>query len=150
MDMNEGEAKAVVRSLKKVAEKKDIRFLTKGAYQLITLKMGFIAHFNLCGFQSVYQDLREFFLRLQTSEYSNERDYNLREADRQEKDSDFKKWYGQENQKNTAWVIREIVRIAREHEKEVAEVFGKQQMTEELSTASTLAEKYGYQLVSRE
>ena len=113
MEISKNTARAIVENIRKVAVKKDISFLSKQAYEFITLKMGFIAHYDLYGFQLVYKDLREFFLRLQTSEYSNDKNYNLREADRQENDSDFKKWYGEENQKNTAWVMREIIKIAR-------------------------------------
>ena len=149
MDISEKQAHTIVGNVKKVAREKNIGHLSRNAYEFITLKMGFIAHYNLAGFQQEYQDLRDFFRRLQTSEYSNDTDYNLRGADRQETDNDFRKWYGHENQKNTAWVIREIVRIARQHEEEVEEYFRKRQMTKELSAARTLALKYGYQVVKK-
>lgn len=146
MELTTAEAKALVRNIKKLAEERNIDFLNKSAYQFITLKMGFIAHYDLYGFREVYRDLREFFLELQTSEYSNSKDYNLREADRQESDSDFKKWYGEANQKNTAWTIREIIRIARNYEKEIDEHFGEKEKEAELKQANVLASKYGYSL----
>ena len=147
MELTMVKAKRIVRNIKKIAEEKNIDFLTKPTYQFITLKLGFIAHYNRFGFVEVYRDLRKFFYRLQTSEYSNDEDYNLRWADRQENDSDFKKWYGEQNQKNTAWTIREIVRIAKQYEKEIGEYFDEKQKEAELKHAEVLASKYGYSLV---
>lgn len=147
MELTINKAKAVVRCIRKVAQEKNIDFLTRPAYQFITLKLGFIAHYDLSGFREVYRDLREFFSRLQTSEYSNDKDYNIRWADRQENDSDFNKWYGEENQKNTAWTIREIVKIARQYEKEITDHFNEKQKEAELKQAEVLAGKHGYSLV---
>ena len=71
----------------------------------------------------------------------------MRWADSQENDSDFRKWYGEDNQKNTAWVIREIIRIAREYEKKINEYFDEKQKEAELEQANTLASKHGYSLI---
>ncbi len=146
MDLTSDKARRIVSNIRKVVREKNIDFLSKAAYQFIILKMGFIAHYDLHGFRCAYSDLRSFLLRLQTSEYSNDKDYNLRSAERQEGDLDFKKWYGEENQKSTAWAIREIVMIAREYEKEIATCLDERQKQEELKYAGALAAKYGYSL----
>ena len=146
MELNIDKEIAIAKNIKRVAEEKDINLLNKPAYQFIILKMGFIAHYDIFGFREVYKDLREFFSRLQTSEYSNDKDYNLRWADSQENDSDFNKWYGEDNQKNTAWVIREIIRIAREYEEKINEYFDGKQKEDELKEAGVLASKHGYSL----
>ncbi len=146
MELTEKKAQALAKNVEAVARKKDIKVLSKDAYEFIILKMGFIAHYNLFGFQDVYEDLREFFLRLQTGEYSRERDYNLDQAERQANDLFFKNNYGEENQKNTAWLMKELVNIARRYENEVGEHFNNKEKDKDLSVAKKLAGKYGYEL----
>ena len=90
-----------------------------------------------------------FFLKLQTGEYSREIDHNLEQADRQEKDLFFKKNYGEENQKNTAWLMREIVHIARKYEREIDEHFGSREKKKDLSAARRLAGKHGFELTAK-
>lgn len=104
--------KAIVASVQRVFNGVGIDALTKNAYQFITLHMGFIAHYDLNGFKYAYEDLKEFSKALLTSEYSRDEHYNLREADRQENDTDFKKWYGEAYQKSVAKTIRAIVEVA--------------------------------------
>lgn len=147
MELTMEKARRIAENIKKVAEERNIDLLNKRGYQFITMKMGFIAHYDLHGFREVYRDLRKFFLRLQTSEYSNDNEHNLRSADREENDLDFRKWYGEDSQKSTAWAIREIVTVAREYEKEIGEVFGEREKAAELRYAEELASKYGYSLI---
>jgi hypothetical protein len=104
---------ALERTICQVFQKGDIRLLTKATYNFITLNMGFIAHYDLQGFQCDYADLDLFRKSLQTSEYSEDPDYNLRRADRCESDRDFLKWYGEAYCKSEAEGIRRIVAIAR-------------------------------------
>jgi hypothetical protein len=147
MDFN---MKHILKNVEDVFKSKDISRLSKQSYQFITLYMGFIAHYDLHGFRNEYADLRDFAKRLQTSEYSNDPDYNLRQADREETDADFRKRYGEEKQKEKAETIREIVKIARKHEKETNEYFGNLQRLEEISIAKGIAEKYGLKLTKME
>ena len=91
----------------------DIRKLNNPTYKFITLHMGFIAHYNLGGFQDEYRNVEELKHKLQTSEYSNDYDYNLREANRQETDRQFNEWYGEAYCRSKAEGIRAIVGVAR-------------------------------------
>ena len=47
----------IVNSVKRVFEKNDIQQLTKQAYEFLYLSSGFIAHYNLYGFQSTYENV---------------------------------------------------------------------------------------------
>jgi len=102
------------RNIREVFKSGDIGKLTKGAYQFITLHMGFIAHYDLYGFQCAYADLELFREMLQRSEYSNDPNYNLNWADRKETDRDFLKWNGYPYCHSVAEGIRQIVKTARE------------------------------------
>ncbi len=146
MEMTEKKAQVIAKNVEAVARKKDIKVLSMDAYEFIILKMGFIAHYNLFGFHDAYEDLREFFLRLQTGEYSREKDYNLDQAERQANDLFFKNNYGEENQKNTAWLMKELVNIARRYEEEIKEHFNSIEMKKDLSAAKLLAGKHGFKL----
>ena len=75
--------------------------------------MGFIAHYDVFGFQCVYAGLDLFREKLQTSEYSDRLDYNLDWADRYEGDRDFNKWYGPAYCRSVAEGIRAIIAVTR-------------------------------------
>jgi hypothetical protein len=49
-----------VKSIEKVLKKKDLKYLTKEAYNFIILRCGSIAHFNIEGWRYHYRDLRDF------------------------------------------------------------------------------------------
>jgi len=98
----------------------DIDKLNKYTYTFIIDHMGFIAHYDLIGFQCTYADLDEFREKLQTSEYSNRPDYNLDWADRYEGDRDFIKWYGSAYCKSVAEGIKHIIAVARNQHKQEA------------------------------
>ena len=72
---------ALRNNIQSVFKNKDITKLNKPTYTFITLYMGFIAHYDLQGFQSTYKDLRDFVKRLQTSEYSSDKNYNMTQVD---------------------------------------------------------------------
>ncbi len=96
----------------------DIRRLNKVTYNFIILEMGFIAHYDLAGFKDAYRDLTMFREMLQTSEYSRDPDYNLRQATRYEHDRDFIKWYGERYCRSVAEGIRAIVAATRRQSKQ--------------------------------
>jgi hypothetical protein len=59
-----------VKSIEKVLKKKDLKYLTKEAYNFIILKCGSIAHFSIDGWRYYYRDLRDFLdLFLVKNEY---------------------------------------------------------------------------------
>ncbi|MBU1082553.1 MAG: hypothetical protein KKB59_18850 [Spirochaetes bacterium] len=147
--LTDKEAKLIVASVERVCTKLDINYLTESAYQFITLHMSFIAHYNSHGFKAEYDDLRKFLSALQTGELTKERDWNLRKADRQETDVDFLKWYGEENQKNVAFVIREIVKIARKHEAQAEAAEDRKEKAYKITLAKVIANKYGLTLVTQ-
>jgi len=49
-----------VKSIEKVLKKRDLKYLTKEAYNYITLRCGSIAHFSIDGWRYYYRDLRDF------------------------------------------------------------------------------------------
>lgn len=102
------------RNIREVFKSGDIGKLTKETYDFITQHMGFIAHYDLYGFQGEYADLELFREKLQTSEYSEDPKHNLRWADQQETDRDFLKWYGYPYCHSVAEGIRRIVKAAKE------------------------------------
>jgi len=121
----EGEWKAYnVRALEQnvalVFRTGDMQRLNKPTYTFIIDNMGFIAHYDLIGFQCVYADLDEFRERLQTSEYSENLDYNLDWAGRYEGDRDFNKWYGPAYCRSVAEGIRHIITVARSQLRQTA------------------------------
>lgn len=53
------QADLIVASLRKVFQTGDIEHLTKAAYNFVMLSSGFIAHYNLHGFRSVYSNVND-------------------------------------------------------------------------------------------
>ena len=103
---------ALDQNIARVFFEENIRKLNKPTYQFIIAHMGFIAHYDLRGFQGEYQDLDHFRYTLQTSEYSGDLNYNLQQAQRFENDRDFNKWYGAAYCASVAAGIRRIVEHA--------------------------------------
>lgn len=112
--------KALEQNVALVFKTGDIGKLNKPTYTFIIGHMGFIAHYDLIGFQCEYADLDEFRERLQTSEYSKRLDYNLDWANRYEGDRDFNKWYGPAYCKSVTEGIRHIIAVARNQHKQAA------------------------------
>ena len=50
----------VVKNFRKVIESRDINAMTKELYQFLNLHCGFIAHYDINGFKSVYSPPKEF------------------------------------------------------------------------------------------
>ena len=103
---------ALDQNIARVFFEEDIGKLNKPTYQFIIAHMGFIAHYDLRGFQGEYQDLDHFG---PCSRRPRVRDpnYNLQQAQRFENDRDFDKWYGQVYCHSVADGIRRIVKQAR-------------------------------------
>jgi hypothetical protein len=137
---------AIVKNIEQIFKNADIKYLNKPTYQFIINSMGFIAHYDLYGFQSVYADLRKFAVKLQTSEYSSQTNYNLNWADSIERDKEFEEWHGKPYNKSKADVIRGIVAVAKKYEQEIFADFDEQEKNEEISQARALAKKHGFKL----
>ena len=110
--------KALKQNMALVFQTGDIGKLNKPTYTFIINHMGFIAHYDLNGFQCNYGYLDEFREKLQTSEHSKLLDYNLNWADRYAGDRDFNKWYGAAYCKSVAEGIRGIIAVARNQHKQ--------------------------------
>ena len=106
---------ALDQNIARVFFEENIGKLNKPTYEFIISHMGFIAHYDLRGFQGEYQDLDHFRTMLQTGEGSGDLNYNynLQQAQRFENDRDFDKWYGQAYCHSVADGIRRIVKQAR-------------------------------------
>lgn len=139
--------KAIVKNIEQIFKNGDIKYLKHPAYEFIHQHMGFIAHYDLYGFQSEYADLRKLVIFLQTSEYARNKDYNLTWADSVEQDRQFEEWYGKLYNQSKADAIRGIVEVARKYEQEIFAKFDAQKKEEEISQAKALAEKHGLKLV---
>lgn len=50
----------VVKNFRKVIESRDIKNMTKELYQFLNLHCGFIAHYDINGFKSVYSTPKQF------------------------------------------------------------------------------------------
>ena len=135
--------RTISSNIELVFKKQDIFKLNKPTYNFIVCHMGFIAHYNLGGFQHTYQDLREFAIKLQSSEYSNYLDYNLQEAKRLENDKDFREWYGEKYNRSKANAIRLIIGVVRKYESKINTVFTDKERIGDLVFASKLAGKHG-------
>jgi hypothetical protein len=103
--------KAIVNNLKLVFRTRDINKLNGTAYHFISQHMGFIAHYDINGFKSVYEDVQSFAQTLETSEYSKDLDYNLKWATKRETGTGY---YGDAAyNKSIAETIRGIIEAAR-------------------------------------
>jgi hypothetical protein len=101
--------------------------------------MGFIAHYNLYGFQEEYRDLRDFCHKLQTSEYSTDFNYNLTQANRYE----HRTAYGDAYNQSIAQAIRGIVALARRYQPQVEAIFAQLEREQDLAEVKRILAKYG-------
>ena len=150
MELTETQSKRIIANVKRVLAEEDISPLAKPAYHLITQYMGFIAHYDLGGFQNTYRDLREFCHALLTSEHSNNENYNLDwadELDRRYKADPTSRGCGQPPGVTDA--IRGICAVARAYAPTITAHGDNAQRDAELRHAADLAAKYGMVLAAR-
>ena len=150
MELTETQGKRIVANVRHVFTGASIGALNKQAYHLITLHMGFIAHFNLAGFQNSYDDLRLFARSLQTSEYGRGRDHNVDwadELDHRYADDPTNRGCGQPP--TVTATSRGIVLLAHEFEGEMQTVFGERERDDELALAQRIANKHGVTITSK-
>lgn len=100
--------KAILNNVELIYKTNNITKLNKPTYQFISLLSGFIAHYDLYGFQNYYEDVRQLAEELSC-------DFFLSDATRDETDSDFAKWYGYEYNHSKAEIKRGLVKLSRQY-----------------------------------
>jgi len=100
--------KSILGNVELVFKTGDITKLNQPAYNFIMLMSGFIAHYNLAGFQEAYHNVED--LRKQLDDNSI-----LNDADRDETDGDFERWYGKAYNQSKAEIKRGLVALARKY-----------------------------------
>lgn len=109
-------SKAIVSNISQVFETQDITKLNKPTYQFVANLSGFIAHYDLYGFQSNYEDLRSFSDDLLPA-------CSESEARRLGEDLDFIKWYGKSYCKSEADALNGIREVVTKYQSKVANSF---------------------------
>ena len=104
--------KAIEQNIRLVMRTGDISKLNGKTYHIIYQLMGFIAHYNLGGFRSEYEDIEEFRKRLQCSEMGNDFGENDRNAIRLT-ERWFVEQYGMAYCNSEKLAIQAIVKAAR-------------------------------------
>ena len=100
--------KPILGNVELVFKTGDITKLNQTAYDFIMLMNGFIAHYDLSGFQATYHNVED--LRKQLDD-----NYILHDADRDETDGSFEKWYGKAYNQSKAEIKRGLVALARKY-----------------------------------
>ncbi len=134
--------RAIAGNVERVFKCRNIDKLNGPAYKFIIGHMGFIAHYDINGFKSEYADLRDFAKKLQSGELTCDAGYNLKNADRHERDADFAKWYGPAYNKSKANAMRGIVAVVRQHTAEIEKDFTEREKTHDLALAGALIKKW--------
>jgi hypothetical protein len=109
------DVKNIVASVKRVFKTGDISKLTKKAYDHIIQHMGFIAHYNLYGFQAEYSNIQKFAETLMKSENSQNYNYNWHLRARYVRDPFFGNAYGMDYCHSVADANTEILRAAMDY-----------------------------------
>jgi len=118
----ESKVARIIKNVEAVLKSEDADRLSDEAYKFISLKMGFIAHYNLFGFRDVYRNnIREFAEGLLCGEghiHGNMAGLtdvapNEHEADRMVQDKFFTDSYGSEYCQRSAEALRGICKAAR-------------------------------------
>ncbi len=135
---------AILRSVKQVLESGDITQLTQAAYKHITLHMGFIAHCDLAGFQGAYRDVAHFARRLLSSEYTNDRDRNRRDADRYTRVPYFAEQYGRAYCQSVVDCNAGIVALAEANLARLVREARQSERQNKMSLLARLAEELGF------
>ncbi len=138
--------KGILNSVRKILEFGDIRHLTKDAYEHIILHMGFIAHFSRDGFVDTYRNVALFAEKLLTSEYSNQLDYNTKEAKRYATDPHFAEQYGDAYCQSVVACNVGVVQLAQKHLARLQNESNQNQKQEELKQMQAIAKKYNYKV----
>lgn len=127
---------SILNNLKSVFKNKDISELNRSGYNFLYLMSGFIAHYNLNGFQRNYSDLRDLIADLKNSS-----DYN--DPEREVRDPYFAEQYGEEYPKSKVAILKGIKEIVEQYEDKIQNYFSKEEKNGEINEARRLAKKHG-------
>ena len=92
-------SKAILKNLKQVIEQENIELLSKSAYNFLYLMSGFIAHYDLGGFQYNYRNVDDLI-----EDISRSADY--KDPDRGIRDPFFKNSYGDAYPESKCEILR--------------------------------------------
>ena len=115
----------IIRQFEKVLKSRDPNNISKGLYDYLYIRFGFIAHFNRQGFIHAYEDLRD--LVNQIIKYEEIYPQNNLSEDYDE-------------------VEQKIVEIAKQYKPEIDKYFQRQEREDDLNTVRILAAKHGIYL----
>jgi len=132
--------KAILHSVEQVFIHCDITKLTKAAYDCLYLMSGFIAHYNLGGFQDEYQDLRHLISDILSSS-------DVADSGRYIRDPFFRDSYGMEYCQSKTDTYEALGKLAEQYKNKIEMHFTFKQSSEEIELAEVLAEKNGFKLV---
>jgi hypothetical protein len=108
--------KGIISSFQKILKSNDINNLSKDAYQFIMGLSGFIAHYDINGFMSNYQDLRTFIVDILNSS-------DITDADRYITDNYFSENEQKQYYADKAELCKELCRIAKEYQTKIEKSF---------------------------
>ena len=130
------EPEKIIKSLTQVFDNHNIDQLTKDTYDFIKNLSGFIAHCNIDGFKSEYQDLRKFIDDLlESSDVDNSAHYLS--DDYFSKGEQFY-YYAQK-----CALLKAIKKLAIKHKDKIDNAFNEQEKIEDIEFAGRLLAKYG-------
>jgi hypothetical protein len=125
----------ILNSLTAVFKNQDITELTPEAYKFVMNMSGFIAHYDIHGFRSTYEDLRLFAQDLLLSSDTTDHKRYLN-------DEFFSKGEQPLYYKQKAEVLKAIPAIVNKYIEDINTTFYEKQKTEELSIANAILAKY--------
>lgn len=120
--------KYILRNVELVFKSKDSKKLNKVGYGFLYLMSGFIAHYDLHGFQYYYRDLRLLINDLNPESLRND-------AYRDETDRDFNEWYGKSYNKSKADVKRGLADLSEKYADEIDRYFSLKESGKEIAKA---------------
>lgn len=132
--------KAILASVEKIFQTKDIKHLTEDAYKLIMNMSGFIAHYDRHGFMHNYEDLRELINDLLRS-------YDCTNPERMIRDKWFQNQYGIAYCKSKVDAYKGICKLAEKYQNSILSHEVNKKNQQEITEASVYTHKHGFKLV---
>ena len=132
---------AILKNIKTIFLTKDINKLNKPTYNFLSSMSGFIAHYDLTGFQYNYRDLRDLI-----NDLKNSSDYN--DPEREVRDPFFAAKYGREYPKSKVAILLGLPALINQYEQAINQHFSQDQKKRELNIATKLAAQHGYKLIA--
>jgi hypothetical protein len=131
--------KTILSSVERVLKTGDSSKLTKAAYNCLYLMSGFIANYDIRGFQQTYSDTRLLVSDILSSSDAND-------PERYVRDTWFANQYGIEYCQSKTDAYKGLKALALKYQKTVYEQKDSQQKTEEMALAQSLLAKYGLKI----